>query len=251
MSYDYKQAKTNVINILTSKTQIEKKPIPKNETEFTYENGIKSWIGSIFIDIVDSSSLFKTQKEEIIARIMRSFASEIISILNSSGKIRKIGLRGDCVYAIYSAEYKSDLVDIFRLAYQINTYMKMLNVLLKNNQFPTISAGIGLGASEDLVIKAGKKQTGYNDLIFIGDAVVDASNLSGEANRHSIGSIAMNILFYSNVIEELKKENTNYSTWIKPKYNNNFGTNGSVQYYHCEIIQSDFDSWIERGMNNE
>ena len=250
MSYDYKQSKVNVLNILTSKTKIEKRPIPKNDSEFTYNNGIKSWVGAIFIDIVDSSSLFKTRDkdEEKIARIIRSFASEIINILKDNDKVRQIGLRGDCVYAIYSTDYKSDLVSVFRLAYQINTYMKMLNVLLKNNQFPTISAGIGLGASEDLVIKAGKKQTEYNDLIFIGNAVVDASNLSGEANRQSIGSIAMNSTFYDNIIEELTKENPNYSKWIKTKYTNNYGSSNSIQYYHCDIIQSDFDEWINGGM---
>ncbi len=249
MEFDYKDSKKQILGIINSKTKIEKKPIPKSESEFTYENGIRSWVGSIFVDIVDSSSLFKNQKEEIIARIIREFSSGIIEILNSKGKLRQIGLRGDCVFAIYSAEYQSDLVDIFRLSYQINTYMKMLNKLLENNDFPKIVAGIGLGASEDLVIKERKKQSGYNDLVFIGDAVVDASNLSGVSNRQSIGAIAMNNTFYSNIIDELKKENSKYSNWIKPKYSNTYYTNSSsVQYYHCEIIQTDFNDWIDGGM---
>ncbi|MDD4063597.1 MAG: adenylate cyclase [Bacilli bacterium] len=248
MSYDYKKSKENILNVLTSKTKIEKRNIPKNEDEFTYENGVKSWIGAIFIDIVDSTSLFKNQKEDIISRVIRSFSSEIIDILKNNDKLRKLGLRGDSVYAVYSAEYKSDLVSIFRLAYQINTFMIMFNKLLENNHFPTITAGIGLGASEDLVIKAGKKRSGYNDLIFIGNAVVDASNLSGEANRRSIGGIAMNSVFYSNIIDELKKENTNYETWIKPKYASSYGYNSAIQFYHCDIIQTDFDKWIKDGM---
>ncbi len=251
MDFDYRKSKTNVINILTSKTEIEKKPIPKNDSEFTYENGIKSWVGALFVDIVDSSTLFKNQKDEIIARIMRSFSSEIIDILKGCDKIRQIGLRGDCVFAIYSAEYKSDLVDIFRLAYQINTFLKMFNKLLNNNQFPAVYAGIGLGVSEDLVIKAGKKGAGYNDLIFIGNAVVDASNLSSLANRLSIGSIAMNTTFYDNVIEELTKENVDYKIWIKPKYTSsygNFGYSGAIEYYHCDIVQKSFDAWIDNGM---
>lgn len=250
MSYDYKQSKTKVINILTSKTQIEKKPIPKNDAVFTYGNGIKSWVAALFVDIVDSSTLFKNQKEEIIARIMRSFSSEIVEILKDSDKVRQIGLRGDSVYAIYSAEYKSDLVDVFRLAYKLNTFLRMFNEILKNYNFPTITAGIGLGASEDLVIKAGKKMTDYNDLIFIGDAVVDASNLSSTANRQSIGSIAMNPTFYDNIIDILKEENPNYSTWIQPKYKTNYSynQNGPIEYYHCDIIQKDFNAWIDNGM---
>lgn len=249
MITDYKKLKTDITKILNNKTGVTKKAVPKNPEEFTFDNGLKSWVGSIFIDLVDSSSLFKNQKEEIIARIMRAFTSGIIDILNSNEKIRQIGLRGDCVFAIYSTEYQSDLVDMFRLAYQINTYMKMLNKILTNNSFPTVLAGIGLGASEDLVIKAGKKFSGYNDLIFIGNAVVDASKLSNEANRQSIGSIAMNTTFYNNIIEELKKENANYGSWIKAKYNNTYYSgSSSIQYYYCDIIQSDFNTWIDEGM---
>jgi class 3 adenylate cyclase len=251
LSFDYKHSKKYVINILTSKTLIEKRPIPKNDSEYTYGNGIKSWVAALFVDIVDSSTLFKHQKEEIIARLMRSFSSEIVEILKDSDKVRQIGLRGDSVYAIYSAEYKSDLVDIFRLAYKINTFLKMFNEILRNYNFPTITAGIGLGASEDLVIKAGKKMTDFNDLIFIGNAVVDASNLSSTANRQSIGSIAMNTTFYDNIIEDLKKENPKYLTWIQPKYSSSYysyNQNGSIEYYHCNIIQKDFDTWIDDGM---
>lgn len=248
MNYDYKKGKENILNILESKTEIIKQKIPKNDTEFTYENGIKSWIASIFIDIVDSSSLFKNQKEDIVSRIIRSFASEIISILQSDENLRKIGLRGDAVYAVYSVEYKNDLLSVFRLAYEINTFMIMFNKLLKNNQFPTITAGIGLGASEDLVIKAGRKNYGYNDLIFIGSAVVDASKLSEEANRQAIGGIAMNPFFYQNIIEELKIENPEYLNWIKAKYTSNYGYAREVKFYHCDIVLSDFEKWIKEGM---
>ena len=248
MSFDYKKSKENIHNILTSKTKVEKRSIPKNDAEFTYDNGIKSWIGAIFIDIVDSTSLFKNQNEDIISRVIRSFSSEIIDILKSDDNLRKLGLRGDSVYAVYSIEYKADLLSIFRLAYKINTFMKMFNVILKNNQFPEVYAGIGLGASEDLVIKAGKKQSGYYDLVFIGDAVVDASNLSGEANRNNLGSIAMSNIFYNNIIEDLKKENPKYENWINPKHDNGYGYNSAIKFYHCDIIETSFNNWIDGGM---
>src|SRR5690554_846161 len=113
MSFDYKKSKENIHDILTNKTKVEKRSIPKNDAEFTYDNGIKSWIGAIFIDIVDSTSLFKNQNEDIISRVIRSFSSEIIDILKSDDNLRKLGLRGDSVYAVYSTEYKSDLLSIF------------------------------------------------------------------------------------------------------------------------------------------
>ena len=54
--------------------------------------------------------------------------------------------------------------------------MKMLNKLLGQNGYPTIQAGIGLGCSQDLIIRAGQSGTGINDKIWIGKAVVDAAN---------------------------------------------------------------------------
>lgn len=79
--YDYKKSKETVESILRSPTKIvEKGLIPSSDSEFTYENGIKTWVGALFVDIVDSSKLFKSPNEDT-ARIIRSFCSEIISIL--------------------------------------------------------------------------------------------------------------------------------------------------------------------------
>lgn len=243
--YDYKNGKRNVIDILNSKTKvIELDNIPDSEEKFTYENGISAWVGALFIDIKDSSKLFATDQERV-ARIMRAFTSEIIEILKSDSNYRQIGIRGDCVYGIYNACTKENLVKIFRLAYCINTFMNMLNKLLSQNNFAEITAGIGLGCNHhDLIIKAGKSGTGISDKIWLGKAVVNAANLSGEANRNGNEAIAMDNLFYDNIIEILKKENSNYSTWIKKKSD----YYGSILFYHCNIVQKDFDNWIEEGM---
>ena len=143
--YDYKKSKEAVESILRSPTKIvEKNLIPSSDSEFTYENGIKTWVGALFVDIVDSSKLFKSPNEDT-ARIIRSFCSEIISILKDDSNYREIGIRGDCVYCIYNAPYQTDLVEIFRHAYRINSFMQMLNKLLNKFGFPTVRAGIGLG----------------------------------------------------------------------------------------------------------
>jgi len=243
MIYDYKKGKKDILEILASKTPIETKAmIPLDDSSFTYNNGIKTWVTSIFVDIRDSSTLFKKNDEEKVARIIRCFTSQLITILSSDDNYRQIGIRGDCVYGVYTTQYIKDLVSIFRLSSCINTFMNMFNKILEQNSFPTINAGIGIGCSETLVIKAGKKQTGINDIVWIGDSVVDASNLSSLGNKNSFKPIVMSKTFYDNVIEELIKENQNYRTWIShySSYNNEF--------YHCDIIQTDFDKWINEGM---
>ncbi len=243
--YEYKKSKETIEKILKSPTKIvEKSAIPSSDSEFTYENGIKSWVGALFVDIVDSSRLFQSADENT-ARIIRSFCSEIISILKDDSNYREIGIRGDCVYCIYNASYKEDLVEIFRHAYRINSFMGMLNKLLKNNGYSTICAGIGLGASQDLIVKAGQNGSGINDKIWIGKAVVDAAHLSNAANRNGISAIAMSPVFYNNIFDILCEQNANYKYWI---HSHTVGYYGSVDYYHCDIIETMFDEWIEENI---
>ena len=240
--YEYKKSKETIESILKSPTKILGKDfVPSSDSEFTYENGITAWVGALFVDIVNSSSIFQSPNEDT-ARIIRCFCSEIISILKDDSNYREIGIRGDCVYCIYNSPYQTDLVEIFRHAYRINSFMKMLNKLLLNNRYSTLRAGIGLGCSQDLIIKAGHNGSGINDRIWIGKAVVDAAHLSGVANRNGVSAIAMSPLFYNNTIELLCKENEHYKSWICPHYS---GYYGSVDYYHCNIIETSFDKWIE------
>ena len=240
--YEYKKSKETIESILKSPTKIlEQDFVPSSDSEFTYENGITAWVGALFVDIVNSSSIFQSPNEDT-ARIIRCFCSEIISILKDDSNYREIGIRGDCVYCIYNSPYQTDMVEIFRHAYRINSFMKMLNKLLLNNRYSTLRAGIGLGCSQDLIIKAGQNGSGINDRVWIGKAVVDAAHLSGVANRNGVSAIAMSPLFYNNTIELLCRENDHYKSWICPHYS---GYYGSVDYYHCNIIETNFDKWIE------
>ena len=83
--YDYAQGKKRISEILNSKTKIEEtETIPKSDEEFTYENGIRSWVGALFVDIRDSSDYFKNNNADKVARVMRAFTSEIITILSNT-----------------------------------------------------------------------------------------------------------------------------------------------------------------------
>ena len=121
----------------------------------------------------------------------------------------------------------------------------MFNKLLKKNNYPIITAGIGLGCSEDLIIKAGQNGSGINDKIWIGKAVVDAAHLSDIANRNGISPIALSSVFYNNIIELLCEKNKDYRYWIK-EHRERYYTN--VEYYHCNIIETEFDDWIEENV---
>lgn len=245
MAYNYEASRDRVDDILSSKTEVVKKDqIPSSDSEFTYANGIKSWVGAIFIDMVGSSELCKSADENT-ARVFRAFCSEIIAVLKDDPNYRQIGIRGDCVYSINSTPNKTDLVEMFYSAVRIHTFLKMYRKQLENHGFKPIKAGIGLGCSEDLIIKAGQSGSGINDKVWIGKAVVDASQLGDKAYRNGVKPIAMSSLFYSNIHESLEKTNENYKEWIKPYKSNPYSYYASADFYHCDIVFRDFEKWID------
>lgn len=171
---------------------------------------------------------------------MKSFTSELIEILRKNDNYREIGIRGDCVYAIYTTPLITDFYDLYILACYCNTYMKMLNELLKENDLPPIKAGIGIGASQTLVIKAGRENVGINDKIWIGDAVIDASNLSSIANTTHDDNIVISTIFYNNLIRYSENEKRFFR---KIHYKNR-------HYYAGDIIITEFNDWINNGMKD-
>lgn len=241
MSYDYKEGKNKIEEILNNNAEIQNKNVPKDDTNFTYDNGIRSWIGSVFVDIVSSKKLIENEDDIVVAKILRSFASEVISIMNSSNNVRQIGVRGDCVYGVFSTPYKDDIYELLTIGTYINCLIKMLNRLLINKGYPTINIGIGIGVGEDLVIKAGKKGTGINDRIWIGKAVIDACVLADKAGRNGNPTIGVSSLTYNNFIERLEKENSNARSWFTEKYD--YDINSYTHYGN--IIDTTFDKWIE------
>lgn len=166
-SYDYKEGKKRVEAILDNELEIiEQDKLPAID-KLTFDNAYKSWVSAIFVDIRDSTSLFTEEDKEKVSKIIRSFTSEIIEILRDSDGLREIGIRGDCVYAIYTTPLQSDTYECVDKATYINTYLKMLNNLLALKKYPTIAVGIGVGTAEELIVKAGRKDVGINNPVWI------------------------------------------------------------------------------------
>lgn len=232
-NFDFEKSRIRIEEILNSKTDIEEVySISNDEDGFTYENGVRTWIGAMFIDIRNSTDYFKDNNAEKVARVMRAFASEIIEILRQNEKYIQIGIRGDCVYAIYSAPAQQDLQAIMCDACLVNTFHEMFQEILKKKGWPTFEIGIGLGASKDLVIKAGRKGTGINDNIWIGDAVIDASKLSNEGSTSGIEPIVMDCCFYDNIKDFYANDTNKYSNFIHRVWSSKL----SEHVYCCDMV---------------
>lgn len=241
-NFNYEESRKRIEEILNSKTQIEEvDSISNDEDGFTYENGVRTWVGAMFIDIRNSTDYFKENDAEKVARIMRAFTSELIGILKQNEKYVQIGIRGDCVYAIYSTPKQNDLNYILSDACFINTFQKMFQKILERKNWPTFKIGIGLGASKDLVIKAGRKGTGINDNIWIGDAVIDASKLSNEGNTRGIDPIVMDSCFYENIKDFNASESYKYSDCAKKVWSSKL----NEYVYCCNMVTIGFNNWIK------
>lgn len=245
-SYNYKNGKSRIEEILNNKIEIvEKEKVPKDEN-FTFDNGYYSWVSAIFVDIRESSKLFTDKDKEKVAKIIRSFTSEIIEILREDDNLREIGIRGDCVYAIYTTSNQSDTYEIAEKTFFINTFMEMLNILLEEKSYPTIRVGIGMSTAQELVVKAGRKNVSINSKVWIGDAVTKASNLSSLGNKDGVLPIVFSELSYINFIEKLVENTSNDDpkSWFKKYSTNEYGI-----YYSANIIKTNFYNWIKNGMN--
>ena len=238
--YDYKDGKRKVNEILNSSVDVETRcSIPKeSSSDLTFENGIKTKVAALFIDIRDSTEYFKNNGKNI-AKIMRAFTSEIIDILSSNENYREIGIRGDCVYAIYSVSDEHVLLNILSDAIWVNTFQKMFQKILKSKGLPEFKIGIGLGYDDHLIVaKAGKKGTGINDLIWIGDAVIDASKLSSQGNADGFNPIVIDENYYLNI------KSYGIISLFEQKKSDKLGE----IVYHANIIKIDFNNWINEGM---
>ena len=245
MSFSFKDELLEIKKILNSSIEVEKVNKYNTEEESTFSNGVRSWIGSIFVDIADSSSLFESDKisDKVKAKIIKAFCHGLINIFNDNAI--DIGIRGDCVYAVFSTPYKTDLKEMFDAACSANTFLNMLNKQLSNQNFPTIKAGIGMACSEDLIVVAGAKRKA-KDYIWIGECLVEANKLSKIANRGSHLPIALTSLLYSNIIDELVKENEKSKAWFTQKRESAFDD----PYYECDVIYTGINNWINNNFKD-
>jgi class 3 adenylate cyclase len=247
--YDYREGKKRVTEILDNPNDVtEEDPLPSKESShFTYDNAYRSWITSIFVDIRNSTDLFTENKATTVAKIARAFSSEIIEILRDDENLRDIGIRGDCVFAVYATRSQSDIYEVFGKAMNINVFLRMLNKTLESKQFPTFLAGIGLSCSKDLVVKAGRAQTGVSDLVFIGESATYASKFAGMGNKNGLRTMVMSDLFYNNIIDQLGKNaiGKDPKSWFRKNYDCNLS-----YYYDADVIDAGFSKWVEGGMTD-
>ncbi|EGR0144108.1 adenylate/guanylate cyclase domain-containing protein [Vibrio cholerae] len=204
--------------------------IPSRD-KLTYKNGYYVKCSALFVDIRGSSELPEKHKRPTLAKLYRSYISEVVAIMNGNSDCSEIRIEGDCVSGIYNTPKKYQINGMFNDAARINSLIKVLNYKLEKRGITKIDVGIGMDYGRALMIKSGYKGSGLNEIVWMGDVVNQASNLCNNANK----GLGNKVIFASNVIYDNLNEH-NQDLMEK---------NYTHDCYHGNFVNTDMESWYD------
>ncbi|KIM05755.1 MAG: family 3 adenylate cyclase [Sulfurovum sp. AS07-7] len=206
IAYDYTKSISRIDTILneqdTSFPEVDKFP---SIDKLTFTNGFYVNATALFVDIRDSSKLINAHNRPALAKIYRSFISEVIAIMNGNTNCKFINIDGDCVSGVYETLYTSDIDSAFVDAARISSLIDILNCKLKKKRITEINIGIGMDYGRLLLIKAGFSGSGLNEVAWMGDTLNTASKLCNKANKEHSYEILVSSVIYQNLNDHNKK----------------------------------------------
>lgn len=203
-------------------------------SKLTYTNGYYVNCAAMFVDMRGSSNLPQKHTRPVLAKIYRSYISEIVAVMNGNTLCKEINIIGDCVSGIFDTPYKSNIDQVFGSAYTISSMIDVLNCKLKKKGYSEVEIGIGIDYGRALMIKAGYSGSGINDVVWMGEVVNQASKLCGKANKEWRPEIIVSSVFYSN----LNDHNKGLLTY-----------NSNGEFYQGNVINTDINEWVQENCN--
>jgi len=237
--YNFEKSLERIDEILNSSNDEYKELdyIP-SESQLTYTNGFYVNATSLFVDLRDSTKLSQNHKRPVLAKIYRSFISEVVAIMNGNENCKYIHIDGDCVSGVYDTPYKSDIYSVLDDAIKINTLIKILGCKFMKKGYSEIKAGIGIDYGRLLFIKTGYKGSGLNDVAWMGNILNTSAKLSGLGSKNFINPIVMT----DTIFNSIKDFNDINEEWFSYKYDNDLG----LIYYHGNVINTFMNDWYEK-----
>ena len=169
---------------LTDEAFVKTEQIP-SPGRLTYENGFYVECAALFVDIRGSSALPQKHTQAVLGRIYRAYISECVAVLNQDPNCGEIFIQGDCVGAVFHAPDDADVDSVFLRAGELNSVLSHLNWRLSQQGYSALRCGIGMSVGRALMIQAGYKGSGINDVVWMGDVVNEAAKLCHLGNRGS------------------------------------------------------------------
>ena len=145
-------------------------------------------------------------RRPVLAKVYRSFISEIVALFNENNITKEVNIHGDCVWCVCDTPYKSDIDELFSMAARACSMVDILNYKLKKKGYTTYSVGVGIDYGRALMIKAGCDGSGINDVIWMGDVVNQACHLCNDANSGYFDKrVFLSNVVYNNLNEDNQK----------------------------------------------
>lgn len=206
-NYNFSDSLLRIDNILNAdNSSFEDSDLIPNRSQLTLTNGYYVYCSALFVDIRDSSSMTDIHKRPILAKIYRSFISEMVALMNAHTTCQEVNINGDCVWCVCDTKYKKDIDDIFSLAAKVCSLADVLNLKLKEKNYQTYEVGVGLDYGRALMIKAGCKMTKINEVVWMGDVINSACHLCNEANSGYFDKrVFLSNVIYDNLSNDNKK----------------------------------------------
>jgi len=177
-SYVFADSNKRINEILNSPgyNYEEKDSIPAR-SQLSFANGFYVNCSAMFVDMRHSKELSSKYKRPTLARIFRSYISELVAVMRDHEGVSEISIQGDCVWGVYDTPRKSNIDELFHVACSASSLIDILNWKLAKKNLAEIEVGIGLSWGRALMIKAGHKGSSINDVVWMGDVVNEASAL--------------------------------------------------------------------------
>ncbi len=235
-NYDYKVSAKRIQEILdTPDINYEEKDTIPSRDKLTFTNGFYVNCTAMFVDMRDSSKLTDKYKRPTLARIYRSYLSELVAVMRDHLKVCEVTIQGDGVWGIFDTPEKRDIDLAFSVTAEISSMIDILNWKLSGKSIDPVEIGIGLSWGRALMIKAGHRGSEINDVIWMGDVVNEAASLSEYGNNSWWDR---ELFVSSDLYLNLNKHNQGLLEW-----------NSTRQSYHGNIVDTDMNDWLEEQQN--
>ena len=230
--YDYQDSAERIEEILNSPdVNYEDVGLVPSRDKLTFNNGFYVNCSGMFVDIRHSKELPDKYKRSTLARIYRSYISELVAVMRHHTKVCEVNIQGDCVWGIFDTPNKVDIDELFSIAYITSSTVHILNWKLGSKKIDPLTIGIGISYGRALMIKAGHKGSSINDVVWMGDVVNEAAKLCEYGNSTaSDREIMLSELIYRN----LNEHNRSLLAW-----------NSFRNCFHGNIISVEMEKWLK------
>jgi class 3 adenylate cyclase len=233
VEYNFRDGLDRINQVISAKDSayVELDRIPRR-SDLTYTNGFYVKCSALFVNIRGSPKIADFRMDRMVAKLYRTFISEVTAIMNGNPKCAEINVVDDFVWGVFDTPFSEDIDEVFSTGGKISSIVDILNYKFKKNNMKEVTIGIGISYGKALVVKAGYKGSSVNEVIWMGDVLNEASKLASYGNKESTDKETMvaEVVYYN-----LNDINQKLLT-----------LNVARDCYHGDIVNSYMNNWYKQ-----